>query len=203
MLTNVVQKKFETLQGDCLLAAALMIYLGQFTHQYREEYVNRWFHWIRHKSSIKISEYFDFIKLFGDKMQIQKWVLNKLPSDTFSISNALMIEMTTQIQSIIIDPQYQANIWLKQNSRDDDSLLTITFHNPKFLQLISASIKFGKKTLCENAGENIDKALYPLFNKSMLRTDGKSRFINLQGASEEIDSNFKLYVTTEYQNPMF
>jgi dynein heavy chain len=104
VLTNVVQKKFETLQGDCLLAAALMIYLGQFTHQYREEYVNRWFHWIRHKSSIKISEYFDFIKLFGDKMQIQKWVLNKLPSDTFSISNALMIEMATQIQSIIIDP---------------------------------------------------------------------------------------------------
>lgn len=97
VLTNVVKKKFETLQGDCLLAAALMIYLGQFTHQYREDYVNRWFHMIRHKSSMKISEYFDFIKLFGDKVKIQKWILNRLPSDTFSINNALMIEMNTQI----------------------------------------------------------------------------------------------------------
>lgn len=37
----------------------------------------------------------------------------------------------------------------------------------------------------------------------MLKVEGKSQFIKLQGASEEIDANFKLYVTTEYQSPMF
>jgi len=58
------------------------------------------------KSKLKVSEYYDFVKLFGDKVQIKKWIMNSLPSDSFSINNALMIEMCTSVQSIIIDPQH-------------------------------------------------------------------------------------------------
>jgi dynein heavy chain len=59
-----------------------------------------------------VSESFDFAGLFGESIVIKEWTINKLPSDQFSISNALIIDQSP-IQSIIIDPQYQANIWIK------------------------------------------------------------------------------------------
>ena len=125
---------------------------------------------------MRISNYYDFIKLFGDQVVIKKWVINKLPSDTFSISNALIIDLCP-VQTVAIDPQYQANLWLKEDSRDaaeESDLRVLTFHNPSFLRILSACIKLGKRALLENVGEDIDRALYPLFNRTMLRNDGGS-----------------------------
>ena len=40
--TRVIATKFECLEGDCLLGSALMIYLAQFTHKFREKYLQKW-----------------------------------------------------------------------------------------------------------------------------------------------------------------
>lgn len=61
------------------------------------------------------------MKLFGDQMTVKRWIIDRLPSDSCSINNALMIELSP-VQSIIIDPQYQANAWLKSNSKTDDKI---------------------------------------------------------------------------------
>ena len=45
-----------------------------------------------------------------------------------------------------------------------NDLCVVGIHHPRFIELISASIKFGKKVLIENAGEEINRALYPLFD---------------------------------------
>lgn len=119
VLNNVVDKKFDTLEGDCLLGAALMTYLGQLTSKFRDDFFYRWLEEIRERSSLQIAEYYDFIKMFGNQVQIKRWIINKLPSDTFSITNGLIIEKCP-IQTIMIDPQYQANNWLKENCNDID-----------------------------------------------------------------------------------
>jgi hypothetical protein len=66
---------------------------------------DKWHSMIRN-SKVNIAEYYDLIKIFGDKLQIKTWLQNKLPSDSFSITNALMIELVSQVQAIIVDPQY-------------------------------------------------------------------------------------------------
>ena len=93
VLNRVVQEKYNTLEGDCLLASAVMIYLGQFTHSYREEFFFSWLDEIRENTSLNIADYYDFLKLFGDQLVIKKWIIRKLPSDTFSLSNALIMEL--------------------------------------------------------------------------------------------------------------
>jgi dynein heavy chain len=117
-----------------------------------------------------------------------------------------MIELSP-VQSIIIDPQYQANVWLKSNAKIEEkagpTLEVLSFHNPKFLNLLSASIKYGNRVLIENVGEDIDRALFPLFNKSMLKNDGETESIFLQGVMVPIDRAFKLYITTELKGPRF
>ena len=80
-----------------------MIYLGQLNCKYREEFFYKWMDEIREQTDISISEYWDFVKLFGDQITIKKWIINKLPSDSFSLNNAVMVDLCP-LQSIIIDP---------------------------------------------------------------------------------------------------
>ena len=82
-------------------------------------------------------------------------------------------------------------------------MLVLTFHNPRFIQILSAAIKFGKKVLIENVGEDIDRSLYPLFNKTMLLKERSSQSIFLQGVPVAIHANFELNITTEIKNPRF
>ena len=66
ILNKLIQQKIDNQEGDCFLAAALMIYLGQLNNKFREEYFFKWLDEIRETSDLKISEYYDFVKLFGD-----------------------------------------------------------------------------------------------------------------------------------------
>ena len=90
-----------------------------------------------------------------------------------------MIELSP-VQSIILDLLYQAGNWLKANTADEDvGLEVLAYSNPRFLALLSAAIKYGHRVLIENVCEHIDRALYPLFNTSMLRVEGDSQSIFL------------------------
>ena len=52
-------------------------------------------------------------KTLGDPVQIRKWTMSGLPSDQKSIDNAVM-KTITQRWPLMIDPEQQANIWLKK-----------------------------------------------------------------------------------------
>ena len=103
MRQRAVETRFESLEGDCLLGAAVMIYLAQFTQRVREKYLRKWRDQLEHSESLSVSPYFDFASLFGDQLVVKEWIINKLPSDPFSISNAIIIDQAP-VQSIIIDP---------------------------------------------------------------------------------------------------
>ena len=89
------------------------------------------------------------------------------------MNNALIVDICPT-QSIIIDPYSQAGPWLKAyHTRDllSADFTAVSIHNPRFIQIIAAGIKYGKKVLVEKTGEEISLELYPLFDKSMLETD--------------------------------
>lgn len=203
VLDQITQQKIDNLHGDCLLAAALIIYLGQFTINHRETYLDQWYSQLKDHSLIQVTEHFDFIKIFGDKAQIKEWVMHKLPCDSFSIQNAIMIDMCSEIQIVIIDPEQQANIWLSQTNKEEDSLLVLNVHSPRFVTMLSSAIKYGKKVLAENVGETIHKVLYPFFNKSMMREDAGQKMAQIGPDYIAIDPNFKLFITTQLSNPVF
>jgi len=169
ILNQIIQDKFATVRGDCLLAAALIIYLGQFNHEFRRRYFDRWLAKLQGSKDLKVSEYWNFIKLFGDQVVIKGWIINKLPADSFSITNALMVQLSP-VQTIIIDPQCQAHTWIREqcfSSDDDLALLVLHQHNPRSVKLLRACVKFGKTVLLENVGQDIDPAYLPMFDKNM------------------------------------
>jgi len=145
----MIAKKFLTIQGDVLLGAAYVAYLSAFTQKFREQCLDKWESALRNYG-IRVTDDFSFPKIFGDPIRVKEWVFNQLPSDGFSISNAVVLENSTK-QTLCIDPQYQASKWLK-NQEADRELKTLNFQDVSFVQTFELALKFGKPVLVENVG---------------------------------------------------
>lgn len=204
-LNQIIVDKFHSVQGDCLLAATLIAYLGQFNHEYRRQYFDRWLKRLQGAKTLKISEHWNFIKLFGDQVAIKRWIINRLPADSFSITNALIVE-ASPLQTIIIDPEYQAHSWIREQhgrKHDDLALFVLNQHTPQAVQLLRACVKFGKVALLENVGQDIEPAFLPLFDRSMQAQEDGGTKVCLAGVTERAAPGFKLYVTSELKRPCF
>ena len=61
--------------------------------------------WVRHCEDLEIpvSDRFDIAEVMGDPMEIQGWNMNGLPSDSVSISNAILVKYGTR-KPLMIDP---------------------------------------------------------------------------------------------------
>lgn len=180
-----------------MLGAAFIIYLSAFTQKFRDDLVESWATLIR-SFGIRITDDFNFNKIFGDQIKIKEWNFNCLPSDKFSVSNAIVLENSRR-QCICIDPQYQANKWIKIQ---EHGLKTLNFNEVNFIKEFELSMKLGKSVLIENVGQKIDLLLYPMLKREFDHQNGYVS-VNIFGHMIEMDPNFKLYITSEIRNPHF
>ena len=104
------------LEGDILISSGVMAYLGVFTADYRKECINQWVDMLR-QFEIKSTEDINLKDVLGDQVKISKWTSQGLPQDEFSIENAIIIDYSER-WPLMIDPQMQANIWLKNKYRE-------------------------------------------------------------------------------------
>jgi dynein heavy chain len=91
------------LTGDVLIASGMIAYLGAFNSSYREELANEW---VKGSSERKIpnSGEFSLKRVLGNAVEIRQWNLQQLPSDDFSVENAI-ITKTARRWPLFIDPQ--------------------------------------------------------------------------------------------------
>lgn len=99
--------QYNNVTGDIMLAAGVIAYLGAFTSAYRESAVAQWSSLLTSKG-IACSENFSLEATLGDAVRIRSWVIARLPNDSFSIDNAIMLTESTR-WPLMIDPQGQAN----------------------------------------------------------------------------------------------
>lgn len=226
VLNRIIMDKFINLEGDCLLGAAISIYLSPLNAQYRDYFHRKWQSQLINNMRIKISGYYNFIKLFGDQIEIKRWVVHRLPPDNISIQNALIYSLSP-IQTLLLDPQYQANAWIKSkhaDNTDELSLLILQQHNARFLPVLRACIKYGKTALVENVGQDVTRAIYPLLMRDLSRivrdrgddapvtTDRASAHheesvvretIVIDGVEVVVHEDFRLCITSELATPRF
>ena len=101
-----------TIEGDILVCSGVMAYLGVFIKSYREECVLQWVQMLD-SFGIKASSNVNLQNILGQQVKIVNWQSNGLPSDEFSTENAIILDHSERF-SLMIDPQMQANQWLKR-----------------------------------------------------------------------------------------
>ena len=74
----------------------------------------------------------------------------------------------------MIDPQGQANKWVK-NSEKDNKLSVIKLTDNDYMRILENCLQFGTPLLLENVGEELDPSLEPLLLKQTFKQGNESR----------------------------
>ncbi len=155
-------------EGDVLLSAGVIGYLGPFTALFRDECLKDWIKYTQSKS-IQCSDYgkYSLSQTLGEPIKIQQWNICGLPKDSFSIDNAVIV-YNSKRWPLMIDPQGQANRWVK-NSEKDNKIEIIKLTDSDYMRTLENCIQFGYPVLLENVNEDLDPSLEPLLLRSTFK----------------------------------
>uniref|UniRef100_A0A8D0AJS5 Dynein axonemal heavy chain 7 n=1 Tax=Sander lucioperca TaxID=283035 RepID=A0A8D0AJS5_SANLU len=186
-------KLYNNLTGDILISAGIVAYLGAFTSSYRqtEEWMN-----LCKSREIPCSPNMSLMNSLGDPVKIRAWTIAGLPSDIFKTIFTL-----TWRWPLMIDPQGQANKWVK-NMEKANSLHIIKLSDGDFVRTLENCIQFGTPVLLENVGEELDPILEPLLLRQTFKQGG-ALCIRLGDSTIEYAPDFRFYITTKLRSPHY
>ncbi|XP_051515044.1 dynein axonemal heavy chain 12-like [Myxocyprinus asiaticus] len=194
-----LQHTYDNLTGDVLISAGVIAYLGAFTASFRHDSTNVWAKLCKSKK-IPSSDDFSLSKTLGDPIKIRAWNIAGLPTDSFSIDNGVIVSNSRR-WPLMIDPQGQANKWVK-NSERENNLNVIKLTDADYMRTLENCIQFGTPLLLENVGEELDPSLEPLLLKQVFKQGGVD-CIRLGESVIEYSSDFRFYITTKLRNPHY
>ena len=145
----------------------MIAYSGPFTSIYRAELEAEWYQKIS-SLGIKISKGISMKKIMEDPVTTKIWTMAQLPSDDLSIENAI-ITFSSRRWPLMIDPQNQANKFIKSLAKMDDQCThgfkAMKLSDPALMKNLELSIQHGEWFLVENVGEELDPSLEPILQK--------------------------------------
>ncbi|XP_036671579.3 dynein axonemal heavy chain 3 isoform X3 [Drosophila suzukii] len=194
-----LHESISNIVGDVLLAGGCTAYLGYFTTEYRVNILDDW-NALCLRKHIPSSETFSLATTLGHPMTIRAWSLAGLPADNFSVENGIIVTNSSRY-SLLIDPQVQANKWIK-NMEKNNGLKVIKQSDANYMQVLELAITFGQPVLIENVGEKLDSNLTPILEKNIIKHKG-GVFIKSGDQMIEYNPNFRLYITTCLRNPRY
>ncbi|XP_052396332.1 dynein axonemal heavy chain 12 [Carassius gibelio] len=196
---NDLQCTYDNLTGDVLISAGVIAYLGAFTATFRHDCTKMWAKLCKSKK-IPSSDDFSLSKTLGDPIKIRAWNIAGLPTDSFSIDNGVIVSNSRR-WPLMIDPQGQANKWVK-NSEREHNLNVIKLTDADYMRTLENCIQFGTPLLLENVGEELDPSLEPLLLKQVFKQGGVD-CIRLGESVIEYSTDFRFYITTKLRNPHY
>jgi len=189
------------LVGDVSLACGFVSYCGPFNGTFRDKLLNKRFRGDCEEKGLPLSASVEPVRFLLEEAQLSEFALEGLPTDKLSLENGLMTTKATR-WPIMIDPQNQANAWIK-NREGPNNLSTTGLSDKRFRQLLETTMCEGDPLLIQHIEEEVDPVLDPVLNKMIIRS-GKNLKINLPD-KEGCDYNdkFRLYFTTKLANPHY
>jgi dynein heavy chain len=194
--SNKLQKDYVNLTGDILIASGIIAYLGVFTLSFRQDAQQKWLTLLT-SLQIPASKEFSLQGCIGDAVKIRQWVIDCLPNDSLSIDNAIILDNSRR-WPLMIDPQMQANKWVKKT----ETQLKVLRLSSNYVRELENCIQFGIPVLIENIEEQLDSILDPVLQKATFK-QGTLEMIKLGDSTIEWSKDFKLYITTKLPNPHF
>ena len=136
----------------------------------------------------------------GSPVEVREWQLHGLPADSVSTNSAILVTRGRR-WPLMIDPQMQANKWIKQTNQKRGIVCT-KMSDVNMLRSLEQAIRLGKHFLLEDIGEHIAPSLEPVLARAIFQQNGRT-LIRLGDADIDYDSNFRFYMTTKMPNPHY
>jgi len=190
-------ERLSTLAGDVLLASGFMSYAGAFPAEYREDLQKLWMQ--KTKTKIEVSRHFKFVEFMAEPTEVRDWQNDGLPGDGFSSENGVIV-VNGRRWPLMVDPQGQANKWIKKMEGKELKVVDVKMDN--YLKQIEYAVQFGVPVLLQDVLEDLDPSLDTVLSKAII-VKGNSKTIKIGENYIEYNDNFKLYITTKLANPHY
>ncbi|KAK8888171.1 hypothetical protein M9Y10_039235 [Tritrichomonas musculus] len=194
LLLEDLEKQKTTLNGDVLIAAASVAYLGPFTSDFRSEILSKWSDKLKEANIVR-QPGGNITKILGDPLTTLQWHLKNLPRDELSIENAIVLNECKK-WPLIIDPQSQASNFIRSL---EPECMILRPKEKTFIRQLENAISFGRAVLIEGIDQELDPALDPIL---LIPSRDKNIQIKLEH-SITYNTAFKLYLVTSNPNPTF
>ncbi|KAL3142804.1 hypothetical protein ABBQ38_003103 [Trebouxia sp. C0009 RCD-2024] len=191
---------YAHLVGDMIISAAIIAYLGPFTSAYRQR-ITASFIMLCGQLDIAHTASFSLNAILGEPVKVREWLLAGLPNDPLSIDNAIVVANARR-WPLMIDPQGQANKWIKNLERSSNLQVIKLSESGEYLRTLENAIQFGLPVLLENVGEELDPSLEPLLLNQTFKSGGVD-CIRLGDSTIEYSDRFRFYITTKLRNPHY
>jgi len=194
-----LSQQIGLLVGDIFIAAACISYYGAFTGPYRDNLVSQWRSKIL-EMEVPCSSGFDLVAVIGNPVTVREWQICGLPTDDVSTNNAILT-IHGKRWPLMIDPQMQANRWIKQKEAKN-GIECVKMTDPDLLRYLETAVRNGKPLLVEDLAEYIDPALESILQRAVFKQNGRT-LVRIGDSDVDFDSNFKLFMTTKLPNPHY
>merc|ERR1719343_1191797 len=99
----------------------------------------------------------------------------------------------------MIDPQAQANRWVRKMGKQKQIIVT-KLSDSIYLRKLESAIRNGNALLIENVEEVLDPAIEPVLTKAIFKRGGQ-KLLRLGTEDIPYDDGFAFYITTKMANP--
>merc|ERR1719242_2525648 len=186
------QKQLNTLNGDCLLSAGFLTYIGFYDQTYRAILIKKWKD-ILQANKLPFNENIEMLTYLSSATERKTWQENKLPEDELCLENAIILKRFNRYP-LLVDPSGQATTFLMENNKKLKIVKT-SFLDSAFNKNLESALRFGNALLIEDV-EMMDPILNPVLNREWINVGGR-KVVRL--ASKEIDwaPDFTMFLVTK------
>lgn len=185
--------------GDVFMSCAAVSYYGPFPGNYRDSLIQLWSSGCV-ENNVPASPKYSLANTMGNPVTIKDWQNQGLPTDEVSTNSAILV-VTGKRWPLMIDPQGQANKWLKSMEEKNEMAMT-KMNDINLLRTLETCIRNGKPLMLEDIGESLEPALEPVLQRATFK-EGNRLLITLGDSNVDYDEKFKLYMTTKLPNPHY
>nr|CAD7399061.1 unnamed protein product [Timema poppensis] len=193
------KSEIERLVGDVLLLTGFLSYSGPFNQEYRTQMQKEWVEQLVERR-IPVSSQIKVVDSLVDSATIGEWNLQGLPNDELSVQNGIVVTKASRYP-LMIDPQGQGKIWIKNKEKDNEMQVTSLNHR-YFRNHIEDCLSQGRPMLIEDVGEELDPVLDNVLEKFFVKI-GTGYKVKVGDKDVDLNRNFRMYITTKLPNPAY